>query len=224
MPEEPKPGGTTQTPPAAAPTSIAGATPAPAAALKPGDAGYVEPGKETPAPDPAAAAAAAVKPGEKDASKPDAKKAPEKYELQLPEGGRIDSNDLAAVEQLARDNDWTKDEAQDHLDAIAESVDAQAARWLTETTADKDYGGDKLATTQKLAMQAVSKIRPEGHPRRASFLAFMNRGGAGNHLEVVSFLADLGKLMAEDSPNLGTGGGGAQPTDAATKLYGPEKK
>lgn len=193
----------------AAPTSIAGTATEPDAAATAA----------------AAAAVAAGKPAEPDPQKPGAKKAPEKYELQLPEGGRLDQNDLTQIETLARENDWTKDEAQGHLDAIADSVAEQAERWLTDTKADKTYGGDNLATTQKLAMQAVARLRPDGHPRRASFLAFMNRGGAGNHLEVVSFLADLGKLMAEDSPALTTGGGGGGgPNDAATVLYGQESK
>ena len=43
-------------------------------------------------------------------------------------------------------------------------------------------------------------MRPEGHARSASFNRFLEKTGAGNHLEMFAFLADLGKMMAEDKP------------------------
>lgn len=147
-----------------------------------------------------------------------ASKAPDKYELTRPAGDRVDDADLAYLEKVARGAGWTNEEAQAALNEQVAVIEAQATRWLGETKADKDYGGDQLEQSQRLARQAITKIRPEGHPRREAFLRFMNRGGAGNHIEVVSFLADLGRLMAEDSPT--TGRAGAPPKSAEEVLYG----
>lgn len=148
-----------------------------------------------------------------------ASKAPEKYALTLPEGGRVDASDLKAIEETARKAGWSNEDAQAAVVEFDTLMSAQSERFLTETKADATYGGDKLEQTQQLARAVIDRIRPAGHPRRESFQRFMNRGGAGNHLEVVSFLADLGKLMAEDTSVGGSGGGGGN-RDAASVLYG----
>lgn len=146
-------------------------------------------------------------------------KAPEKYALKLPDGGRLDESDLAEVEKVARANDWTNEEAQAAIEEHDKLVLAQSDRFLATTKADADYGGDKLGESQKLARAVIDKVRPAGHARRESFLKFVNRGGAGNHIEVVAFLADLGKLMAEDGATGGEGGNKKDGGDVASKLY-----
>lgn len=148
-------------------------------------------------------------------------KAPEKYALTLPEDGRLDASDLQTIEAIARKEDWTNEEAQAAVDEHLALIAQQSERFLTVTKADKDYGGEKLAETQKLARAVIDRIRPVGHARRDAFVGFLNRGGAGNHIEVVSFLADLGKLMAEDGATGGRGGGGSgKPKTAEEVLYG----
>jgi hypothetical protein len=144
---------------------------------------------------------------------------PAKYELTLPEGGQLEESDLAYVAEVAKAAGWTNEEAQAAVNEQAAAIKAQSDRWLSETKSDKTYGGDKLEVSQRLARAVISKIRPEGHPRRDAFLRFINRGGAGNHVEVVAFLADLGKLMAEDGAVGGSGGGPGDRT-AEDVLYG----
>ncbi len=150
-----------------------------------------------------------------------APKAPEKYELTVAEAGKahLDAGDLAAIEKVARDNDWTNQEAQDLVNEQVEASAALALRYFETTKADAEYGGDKLAATQQLARAAVDRIRPQGHARREAFMSFINRAGAGNHIEVVSFLADLGKLMAEDSPAQGRIGSSPSGQTVEEKLY-----
>lgn len=145
-------------------------------------------------------------------------KAPEKYSLKLPDGGRLDESDLKTVEELSRANDYTNDEAQAFLDEQANVIAKKSEEYAAVTKADKDYGGAQLEQTQKLARLVVDRIRPIGHPRREGFVKFINRGGAGNHIEVVSFLADLGKQMAEDVSMGGLGGGGGEKS-TTQKLY-----
>ena len=165
---------------------------------------------------------AAPEPKGKDGTAPPEPKAPEKYELKMPDGGRLNAADRDYMEQVARKSNWTNEQAQAALNEQDRLVLEQSTRFRATTEADPDYGGVKLQETQQLALKVINRIRPEGHARRASFLEFINRGGAGNHIEVVSFLADLGRLMAEDGAVGGKGAPSGQ-VDAASKLY-PDTK
>jgi hypothetical protein len=190
--------------PAAAPAAPAPAAPAPAAPAAPA------PAAAPPAPAPAAPAAAAPAP---------ARVAPEKYELKLPEGGHLNDDDRTWVEGVARQANWTNEEAQAALEEHHAATVAQSERYLALAKADKDYGGERLVETQRLALKAINFLRPDGHTRRAAFNAFVNRGGAGNHPEVLAFLADLGKLIGEDGAVSGRPGSNP-PRTAEETLYG----
>lgn len=175
--------------PAAAPAAPAAAPAAPAPAA-PAAAAPV-----APAAPPAAAPAPA-------APAPAAAAAPEKYTLVVPDAGKahISAADLARLETIARANNWSNEDAQAALNEQLVFADQQATEYLALAKADKEIGGDKLEATQQLAKKLIDRVRPEGHPRRGAFLGFINRAGAGNHPEVLSFWADLGKLMGEDTP------------------------
>jgi hypothetical protein len=168
-----------------------------------------------------------AEPGTADAAAKAAAKPPEKYDLKVPKGAAayLDDADQKQLEAAYRKAGFTNDEAQAAFDNVLATLNAQAQRFLAETTADQTYGGDHLEETQRLAKAAIDRVRPVGHPRRDSFLAFLGKGGTGNHLEVVSFLADLGRKMGEDSPvHARAAGGGSANADpdakAAAKLYG----
>lgn len=186
---------------------------------KPADTPAATPATDKPADTPADKKpdATTAKPG--DTADATASKAPEKYALKVPEGSRVDPDDLAQLEQMAKTAGWSNDDAQAALEELHTHLDAQATRWLTETTADRTYGGEHLEESQRLAKLAINRLRPEGHARRESFLRFLNRGGAGNHLEVVAFLADLGKAMSEDAPARGGVPSGPGPKGLAERLY-----
>jgi hypothetical protein len=96
----------------------------------------------------------------------------------------------------------------------------RAEAFRDTTKADKEYGGDKWGETERLANQVLDRVRPVGTTRGDALRRLLHKSGYGNHIEVVSFLADLGKLMAEDKPTGGAGGAGAEVTHAADKLYG----
>lgn len=149
-------------------------------------------------------------------------KVPDKYELTVSDAGKahVEDADLKTLETIAKKAGWTQDEAQAALDEHVATMDAQAKSYLELSKADKDIGGEKLEETQKLARLAISKLRPEGHARRESFLRFINKAGAGNHPEVLAFLADIGRDMSEDSPAAGAGGGGKGEKSAESVLYG----
>lgn len=145
--------------------------------------------------------------------------APEKYALTVPKDGAIDASDLALIEAIARENNLPNKQAQALLEQQNTMLLEQSARLSAELTADKDYGGDKLPETQKLAKTVIDLVRPEGHPRRAAFQRILDKSGYGNHIEIASFLADLGKRMKEDAPLSGAGGDGEGKKPLANRMY-----
>lgn len=128
-------------------------------------------------------------------------KAPDKYSLTVPEANEAIADPALTkrIEEIARASDWTNDEAQAALNEALTLKQQEIDGWASQTKADPDYGGDKLSETQRLAQRAIDRVRPAGHARRDSFLKLVTGSGFGNHLEVVSFLADLGALMSEDT-------------------------
>jgi hypothetical protein len=185
-------------PAAAAKGNTDAAAPAAAAAAAPAAA---SPAAAAPAPGTTGAAESGTPAGEKKGAAAPVGP-PEKYTLAIPDEAKtyIDDTDVKAFEKMARETGWTNDEAQAAVDEHVRMVAEAAAGFLATTKADPDYGGEHLAETQRLAKVGIDLLRPEGHARRASFTQFLNKVGASNHIEVVSFLADLGKRASEDSP------------------------
>lgn len=146
-------------------------------------------------------------------------KAPDKFALKMPEGGRLTNDDLSRARTLAAEMGWTEQQTQAHLEAHADAIHQQSEAFLEETQQDPTYGGKHLEQTQQLALKALDRVRPKGTPRGDGFRQLLNRSGYGNNLEVISFLADLGKMMAEDSPTGGGTGGAAKDRDAVSVLY-----
>lgn len=148
-------------------------------------------------------------------------KVPDQYELRIPEGAEayLEDADLARVKEIAKASGWSNEDAQAALEEHLAHVHAQSEAWKAQTLADTEYGGDHYEATRQLAQKAIDRIRPAGHARRESFLKFLGRGGAGNNLEVVSFLADLGRLMGEDAPVHAPSGGAGGSGDAASRMY-----
>jgi len=187
-----------------------------AAAGKTGDAAATGDGGKKPD------GAAGSEPGSKAGQATPEPKAPEKYDLKLPDGGRIDAEELTHFEKIARSQNWTNDKAQQAINDHATALESQSQRFLEATKADPDYGGDKLADTQKLARAVLDRVRPAGTPRGDALRQLLDKSGYGNNLEVISFLADLGRMTAEDSATGGTRTT-AGSRDPASVLYGGTK-
>lgn len=182
--------------------------------------------KETPAKETPAAGAKTEEQGAKGEEgkgkeTPPASGAPETYKLSIPDDAKdlIDDADLKAFEAEARTAGLSNDDAQAAMKEHIESVKAASAKFLADTKADATYGGDKLAETQRLAKVGVDLIRPDGHTRRDSFMKFLKRVGADNHIEVVSFLADLGRRASEDGTGATNAGLRPMAKTVEQKLY-----
>jgi hypothetical protein len=195
--------------------------------------GQAPPAPPAGAPTPDASKGADDKPADTSTEKPTDKaapdagaKVPDVYTLKAPEGSEewITKDVLEQTAAIAKAQGWTNEQAQAHLD---EHVDATVARntfLLEQTKSDPIYGGEHLEATQQLTRRIVDKVRPPGHPRREAFEKMLAVTGYGNHIEVVSFLADLGKMMREDQPPATQSGDKAVARDPATVLYGAEGK
>jgi len=164
------------------------------------------------------AGAAGAEPGQPAGDTP---KAPEKYDLKVPTGDEVyvDEGVLKRIETVARASGWSNEDAQAYLDENLVFLKAQIQEDFTVTKADPDYGGEKLAEVERLVVHAIDKVRPLGHGRRESFLRYLNRAGALKNINVVSYLADVGKLMAEDRPAAGGGPGGGERKRTADVLF-----
>lgn len=151
-------------------------------------------------------------------------KAPAKYELKVPDAhkARIGSAELKFFEEVARSNDWTQEDAQAEVEkhielAIARETEAATAA-LAAFTADPDYGGDNLAQTQLLAQRAVNRIFPEGHKLREPFQELMSRPIVKDNLLYAAALAEVGRMMGEDTTTGGRAPAGGT-KDAASSFY-----
>jgi hypothetical protein len=189
---------------------------------KTGDAGDAKAGDAGKTGDGGTAGTSADGKAGKDGASKDAAKAPETYALKVPAGAEpyLDAVALKQFEAQAKKRGLTNEQAQTVLEDHADQIAEQSTAFRTETEADPIYGGEHLVETQRLALQALDKVRPAGTPRGDALRALLNRTGYGNHLEVVALLADLGKMMAEDSParagsSTGDGAGG----DPLKKIY-----
>lgn len=150
--------------------------------------------------------------------------APDKYALTIPKDGAVDASDIALIEALAREHNLPNDQAQALLEQHNTMLIEGSTKLAAELTADRDYGGEKLAETQRLSKAVIDLVRPEGHPRRAAFQRLLDKSGYGNHIEIASFLADLGKRMKEDFPvGGGAGGGDNKDKPLANRLYPNQK-
>ena len=152
--------------------------------------------------------------------------APEQYEeFKAPEGQQFDPEVLNNFKEIAKDLNLSQEAAQKMLDKMApvvaqrqvEQIEALRTQWAEQSTADKEFGGEKLSENLGVARKALDTF---GSPELKSLL---NESGLGNHPEFIRLLYRAGKAIGEDSFVGGNKSAGkAQPTsnaDYAASLY-----
>lgn len=216
----------TTTPAAPAAPATPPAAPATPPAAKPAETPAPPPVAEKPAPPPVDTPVekppAGTPPVEKPAeSAPPAPSVPETYDLTIPDAAKtfLEPADLAPIIELAREQGLDAKAAQALVNQHADVLINTSAAFRTATEQDKDYGGPKLEETTQLSNLVLDQLRPAGTPRGDALRKLLARSGYGNHIEVVSFLADLGRMLREDQP-VGGGRPGRPQRDAAAVLYG----
>lgn len=167
--------------------------------------------------------------GQKDGEQGETQKtegAPDQYEeFKAPEGQQFDPEVLTNFKEIAKDLNLSQEAAQKMLDKMgpvvaqrqAQQVEALRNQWADQSTADKEFGGEKLNENLGVARKALDTF---GSPELKSLL---NESGLGNHPEFIRLLYRAGKAISEDNfvgGNKSTGK--AQPTsqaDYAASLY-----
>lgn len=159
--------------------------------------------------------------GGKDGAAPPEPKAPITYDLKVPEGADvyIEDSDIESIRTLATAKGWTAEEAQAALDEHADAIAAQSEAFRNETNSDPVYGGANLEQTQLQAKRALARMWPDGSAEAQALGKLLTKTGFGNHRLIVGGLANIGRLMQEDSPGR-TGTEGAAKRAPEDVLYG----
>lgn len=126
--------------------------------------------------------------------------APERYEFKAPEGTELGSDVTDAFAGVAKGLNLTQDAAQQVLDKMAPvlaqrqnaQVQAVQQEWREQSTADKEFGGDKLAENLGVARKAMDAFASPGLKQT------LEQTGLGNHPEVIRMFVKVGKAISQD--------------------------
>jgi hypothetical protein len=166
---------------------------------------------------------------ENDAKKPAddaADKVPEdgKYSLKMPDGVELDQAMLDQFAPTFKDLGLTTKQAQaladKFIEAQAKTGETQSQNWaktvegwMTQAKADPEIGGAKWDATVKDASGIVKRFGNE------ALRDYLNASGAGNHPEMIRFMAKVGAMIGEDRPAISEAPGKKIAQDTAAILY-----
>ena len=129
--------------------------------------------------------------------------APEKYDLEIPQGAQVDPEFLTEFESVAREANLNNDQAKkfaalgtklsEKMTAMqAEAQARQVEQWKSESLSDKEFGGDQLQSNIAIAKTALTQF---ASPKLVELL---NASGLGNHPEVIRAFYKVGKAISPD--------------------------
>lgn len=161
-----------------------------------------------------------------------ANKAPEKYDLKLPENSLLSEGDLVKIAAVAKERGLTNEAAQKLVEernqVISEYKTTQETQvgemqksWLSTAQNDKEYGGADYGKNAELAKRVLAKY---GTPEFNAVLSDPKKGLFGNHPELVRVFVRIGKSMSEDQLILSKAQGGSDGKSFADKFYGDVQK
>jgi hypothetical protein len=156
--------------------------------------------------------------------------APEKYTFTAPEGTQYDAGILESFDGAAHEAGLTQEAAQKLIEKMAPAIAARQAdqvqaiqhEWRSATTADKEFGGEKLPENLAVARRALDTFDPlpagvrivdgkpvgaDGKPVTTPMRTLLETTGLGNHPEVIRFMFRAGKAISEDKFVGGSAGG-----------------
>ena len=130
--------------------------------------------------------------------------APEKYEFNskvTDAPNELDPEVLTAFGDVAKELNLPQEAAQKVLDKVAPVIQAKQAKvledvkagWVSDSQADKEFGGENLNDNLEVAKTALDAF---GNQALKSLLV---ETGFGNHPEIIRFMYRAGKAISEDS-------------------------
>lgn len=152
---------------------------------------------------------------------------PEKYELKLPEESLLDSESVSQVEQFAKQNKLTQEQAQKLLEQNnallsnyqqnqVEGLKQKAEEWKSQSKSDKEIGGDGFSESVELAHRALDKFATK------ELKDVLDQTGFGNHPEIVRVFSRIGKQISDDEFVV-SGQRATQEKSAVEVFYGDSK-
>lgn len=145
-------------------------------------------------------------------------KAPESYDLKMPDGVELDTAAADEFKGIAKEYGLTQEQAQKVADIGAKMVQrqteahqAQVQTWVDAVKTDKEIGGDKLNENLAIARKTIDTF---GSPELKEML---NVTGIGNHPEIVKLAYKIGKAISDDG--FVRGGNTSSPRSAAEIMY-----
>lgn len=165
-----------------------------------------------------------------DAKTEPAQDAPLTYaDFSFPEGVEVDAETLSEAQALLGELKLPQDQAQRLVDFYAGKIrqfgGAQAEnwvklneKWVSDFKADREIGGDRIQDTVAAATRAMDRF---GTPGLREALAMT---GAGNHPEVIRFVARVGRATAEDRFVVAAGASAGSSRSAAEVLYPAQRE
>lgn len=147
-----------------------------------------------------------------------------KYDLKMPEGVEVDQAMLDQFAPTFKELGLTTKQAQaladKFIEAQAKQGEAQAqnwakltGEWVDQAKADPEIGGAKWDATVKNASGVVKRFGND------AFRDYLNASGAGNHPEMIRFMAKVGAMIGEDRPAISENPGKKIAQDTAAILY-----
>ncbi len=150
--------------------------------------------------------------------------APEQYaDFTMPEGVVLDPALVEKFSPIAKELNLSQDQAQSLVDLQTETLKAEKvkgdklwddtqAEWKAAGETDAEFGGEKYDENVGLAARAIKQFG------NAEFNTMLLATGTGNHPEMIRFLWNIGKLIADDKILIG-GGGAKDGKTVAQRLY-----
>ena len=148
------------------------------------------------------ATAAASTQSQTDASQSASAK-PIEIELKLPEGSLLKPEIIEQVKSYAKEKNLAPEVAQalierehnavkSYHDSLVSNHENEKAEWVKQSLKDPEIGGERFGQNAELAKRAMEKFG------NANFIKLVEDHGFGNHPEVIRFMMNVGKSMAED--------------------------
>lgn len=153
---------------------------------------------------------------------------PEKYELKLEEGSKLDPSYVEKFSAFAKEKKMTQEQAQEFLarehtavqsyyDQQLQNFEKTKEAWKQQTISDPEIGGEKFNENVELAHRALKQFGSE------NFIKEIDATGYGNHPELVRVFARIGKMMSESKMVIpGTQSGGTR--EMSDVFYGGNKQ
>jgi len=151
-----------------------------------------------------------------------------KYDLKMPDGVELDTELAGALGPEFKELGLTNAQAQKLVDKYIETQQARAkaqgegwantvAGWVETAKTDPEIGGAKWEGTVKVASGVVGRFGTD------ALKEYLNASGAGNHPEMIRFMAKVGAVIGEDKPAISETPGRQVAADRAEIMYPDDK-